>query len=685
MAKGSAPGEGRDGGVSPLTGWTRRTWVGLADRLLLAARPWSSSGHARVTPPGPEGGYGHDVDGLEGFARTFLLAGFRLAGDGGADPLGLADWYARGIDAGTDPSAPDRWVRLDEHPQAKVEAASIALILDMTRPWIWDRLDPEVQERVIAYLAPAVGDDTYPRINWVWFRLVVQTFLRSVGGPYSLDEMRADLATHDSFRRADGWLADGEKRAFDHYTGWALHLYPTLWARMAGAADLASERSAQDRELLDRYLVDAIHLVGADGAPLIQGRSLIYRFAAAAPFWVGAMAEVPSVSPGLLRRAASGIVAHFAAHGVPDAGGQLTTGWFGPWPALAQSYSGPGSPYWASKGMLGLALPADHPVWTAVEEPLPVERADTLRAVRAPGWIVSGTRDDGIVRVVNHGNDHATPGESIGDSPLYARIGYSTATFPLLDADSWENPLDQSVTLLDVEGHATHRTGMEVLEVTIAPGTGDDADRDARAVGLGAVRIHAHWLAPDPVRQGHGYGLTGTAAPAAELTVVSLVRGAYEVRLIRLDEIAPGADAVTVRDAGWPITGDQVCGASRDGRAEAIGAGLTSSVTVLLGAGTPGIVRREDAAPLGRRSVVPMVERPVSGLIGAAAPGGATPWTADLIALTGAGAAAPVAPPSVVLGAGPTGPVVTVGWPDGVRTTSTIELQRPRDRQPDAR
>lgn len=152
--------------ISPCTGWTREDWAVLTDRLLLAAREHASAGHARITFPGPEGGYGRDVDGLEGFARTFLLAGFRLAGERGADPLGLADWYAQGLAAGTDPNAPDRWVRLEEKAQAKVEAASIALILDLTRPWLWDRLDPAVQARVVDYLAPAVGDDTYPQINW---------------------------------------------------------------------------------------------------------------------------------------------------------------------------------------------------------------------------------------------------------------------------------------------------------------------------------------------------------------------------------------------------------------------------------------------------------------------------------------------------------------------------------------
>ncbi|HKP08832.1 MAG TPA: DUF2264 domain-containing protein, partial [Microbacterium sp.] len=132
--------------------WTRDEWLAYADRLLDTARAHASPGAGRIHFPGVEGGYGHAVDGLEGFARTFLLAGFRIAGARGEGTEDLADFYRRGIVTGVDPEAEDRWVRLDEHAQAKVEAASLALVLDMTRPWIWDRLDELTQRRVIDYL-----------------------------------------------------------------------------------------------------------------------------------------------------------------------------------------------------------------------------------------------------------------------------------------------------------------------------------------------------------------------------------------------------------------------------------------------------------------------------------------------------------------------------------------------------
>ena len=82
--------------VATLTDWTREQWTAHADRLLAGARRWASPANGRITPPGAEGGYGRAVDGLEGFARTFLLAGFRIAGERGRGArTSLDDFYAK--------------------------------------------------------------------------------------------------------------------------------------------------------------------------------------------------------------------------------------------------------------------------------------------------------------------------------------------------------------------------------------------------------------------------------------------------------------------------------------------------------------------------------------------------------------------------------------------------------------
>ncbi|NED05050.1 DUF2264 domain-containing protein, partial [Streptomyces sp. SID6648] len=70
---------------------------------------------------------------LEGFARTFLAAGFRVAGAGGADPHGWLDRYAEGLASGTRTPGRDdteSWPLILDHDvqgQPMVESASVAL------------------------------------------------------------------------------------------------------------------------------------------------------------------------------------------------------------------------------------------------------------------------------------------------------------------------------------------------------------------------------------------------------------------------------------------------------------------------------------------------------------------------------------------------------------------------------
>lgn len=530
----------RDYELSPYTGLTRDHWCAYADHLLRSAHQYATDDHANLYLPGANSAYGPRSDSLEAFARTFLLASFRMAGD----PQGtawIADWYADGLDAGTDPANPDRWPTPGELGQAKVEAASLAVGLALTREVLWDKLPRRVQEQLIAWFETVIGEE-YPPINWVWFQIVVEIFLASVGGRYSDKDIDAGLAIHDSLYRSHGWFADGPERSYDHYVGWAFHVYPQLLQLMAPGDPRVQARAKQDGERLADFLDDAVYLVGANGAPLIQGRSLIYRFAAAAPFWSGQLLGNARIGPGVSRRAASGILDYFMQRGAMSADGLLSIGFHGEFPAMKQSYSGTGSPYWAAKGMMGLALPADHPVWTAVEKPLPVDVADTRRFISAPGWQVNGTAADGIVRVHNHGTDHATAGARVTDSPLYARLGYSTATFPDLEPES----LDNAVVMVDGEGRLTHRTGFEFV-----------GQFEFGGVQVGASRAFTNWITVDPDGgPDHGSGAKGAATPGPEITVVSLTRGAAELRLVRVR----GADGqARLRIGGWPVDTASEC------------------------------------------------------------------------------------------------------------------------------
>ncbi|WP_037908781.1 DUF2264 domain-containing protein [Actinacidiphila yeochonensis] len=513
--------------TSSRTGWTRAHWEAVADRMLDGVAPYATPGGAQYRLPGRGSWSGVVLDGLEGYARTFLLAAFRIAGAGGTgeEAERLAERYARGLAAGTDPASPEAWPALTDCSQQMVEAASIAVALHETRPWIWDRLEQPVRERVAGWLSGFVGGRTWDN-NWRLFQVVSEQFLASVGAPFRQADIDAGLDRLEDWYVGDGWYTDGDGRNFDYYGGWALHLYPLLWARIAGPA--GEERAAVYRRRLAAFLADYPHFFGADGAPVHQGRSLAYRFAALAPVWLGALAGCSPLAPGLTRRLASGTLRHFVERGVPDERGLLPLGWYGTHLPATQPYSGPASPYWASKGFLGLLLPPDHPVWTAREEPLPVESGDTAVALRAPNWLLHGTRHDGIVRLVNHGSDHNPPSGPGQDDPHYAKFGYSTATAPESAEPAWRRTVDGHFALLGPDGTPSRRLRVEPLGTCTptsaasryevpAAGDGRPATVETTSVLHGPWEIRVHRVDGPHlgVREG-GYAVAGAEPPHAE-------------------------------------------------------------------------------------------------------------------------------------------------------------------------
>lgn len=207
--------------------------------------------------------------------------------------------------------------------------------------------------------------------NWYLFPYSVAGFLESVGrgdAETARAKQRA-LDLLEGWYRGDGWYADGDGRAFDHYNGWALHLYPVLDAQLSGDAELSARYGARLREHLEGFSL----LFGGDGAPIHFGRSLTYRFAAASSVALGAISGNTPLTPGASRRVISGSLRYFLERGATGTDGLLNLGWHGPHEASLQNYSAPASPYWASKAFVSLLAPDGHPLWAATEEPAPSE------------------------------------------------------------------------------------------------------------------------------------------------------------------------------------------------------------------------------------------------------------------------------------------------------------------------
>ena len=561
--------------LSSRTGYTRETWIALADQLLDALTPWFSPGAARVDLPGRGSWSGAACDGLEGFARSFLLAAFRIAATEGKGCEALIDRYARGLVEGT--GGQEAWPRLTPCSQQMVEAAAIAVGLHESRAWLWDRLDGPDQQKVVDWLSGFVGSRTWDN-NWRLFQVVGEQFLASVGAPYSQDDIDSGLDRIEDWYVGDGWYSDGGGQNFDHYIGWAMHLYPGLWTRMAGTA--ADDRLTVYRERIRRFLEDAVHLVGADGAPVHHGRSLCYRMAAAAPYWMGMLLDASPLSPGQTRRLCSGMLRHFVDHGVPDERGLLSLGWHHHFLPVTQSYSGPGSPYWASKGFLGLLLPAEHPVWTDREAALPIDEDDQLRAMPAPGFVLQGTRHDGIVRLLNHGSDHVPNTDpdppAAPESPAdhhYDRLAYSSRTAPELSPDR----IDNHVALVGEDGAISCRGRIRRIAVA----------------GRSAASWWNAWLPGqnDPWR----------------IEVASVVHGRLEVRCVLVD----GPGGVMVRHGGYTIADRHRPDVESTGiLAHAVRPDRLSSVVVgLHGYDEAGVRRDLDTNAFGPHSATPYLVR----------------------------------------------------------------------------
>ncbi|MFI7273035.1 DUF2264 domain-containing protein [Streptomyces sp. NPDC049879] len=525
-----------DRALSPHTGLTRAHWLAVADDLLLSAARYRSPGGARIDLPGPASQQGVRTDGLEGFARTFLLAAFRHVGEGGADPHGHLDRYLEGVVAGTRHPGrddTDAWPvigHVGRHGQAHVEAASVALSLHLTRADSWERLSPGERDRLDAWLRHALRHEPSSN-NWYLFPLTIASFLEGVGrgDAETAYVIARGLGLIEQWYRGEGWYSDGDGQAFDHYVGWALHLYPLLHARLRGDEALLGRLGDRLEEFLGSYAPT----FDRNGAPLHHGRSLTYRTGTLAAVAMGEVTGRTPLTHGQSRRVLSACLRYFLDRGATT-DGVFSLGWHGPHsePTL-QRYSGPGSPYWASKGFAALMLPADHGLWTATEEAPAYEREDFVRSILPTGLLVQRTARDGLVRVHNHGSDHIKPHQADAGAPdpLYARLAYSTRTGPT----PLHNAPDNDVSV-------RYRGVWSVRRRIHRAGGGDNW----------IASWHAPRFADFAPFEASPDAPGGPVLPSVRIDSAVAVDGPWEVRVHRLWNVPPGAP---VRLSGWAVAG----------------------------------------------------------------------------------------------------------------------------------
>jgi len=498
-----------DHASAPHTGYTRAHWLAAADRILDAAWARATEQGAMVDFGSGTGIVSSRMDLLEGFARSFLLAALRIAGD----PEGTGSLVQRYADAFRYATAQRVWPDLTDHSQATVEAASIAIGLHLTRDTVWAALGDDTRGAVHSWFAQARGTWCADN-NHVLLGATLAAFNHAEGYADGRDTVENALDRMDDWYRGDGWYTDGDGRRFDHYNAYAFHWYPLFIDRIMGAQ--LDDRRALHRRRLAAFVDGYQHFFDARCAPVFFGRSLIYRWAVAAPFWMARMEGAETIPVSRIRRLTSGTLKHFVDGGALDSG-TLSLGWqAAPMPSIVQSYSGAGSPYWAAKGFLGLALPASDPVWTETETPAAIETDDVRRVLAGPRWVVDARRKDGVVRLHNLGSD----GHPVRDDPLYRRLLFTSATRPLPSGTARDSDLT-------VEG-AMHRP---VVRATARP-LGGSATRALDAGGRHVVvRIASRLVDTSTLyaaRVSGAVGLPGRMSGAALIAMTDADAGTME-------------------------------------------------------------------------------------------------------------------------------------------------------------
>ncbi len=387
--------------------------------------------------------------------------------------------------------------------------------------------------------------------NWLFFRVIVNLGLAHVGAAHDEAAMHAALDRLEAFYLGDGWYSDGPTARCDYYVPFGMHFYGLVYARLAGERD--PQRAQRFRERAAAFAHEFVHWFAADGAALPFGRSLTYRFAQGGFWGALAFADLEALPWGVIKGLALRHLRWWGQRPIFQPDGTLSIGYAYPNLNVAEQYNSPGSPYWAMKFFLPLALPASHPFWQAEELPLP----ELPMVQPQPQAHMILCRDQGGRHVVALTSGQHEPWIRHA-SEKYAKFAYSTAfglSVPIGGRGLAQAVPDSMLALSDDGVH--YRVRERAVEII------DRAWRAALALAADAGRRGRDLADPQPA-------LASARPPAAHRPAALERRGRLCARPHRRRPAAPGRNAgrgcgLCVRQlpgrlqrparTGWPARG----------------------------------------------------------------------------------------------------------------------------------
>lgn len=389
--------------------------------------PAYRAGGARVSLGETATVYDRVTADLETFSRP--LWGVVPLAAGGAS---FAHWNLihNGLTHGTDPTDTQYWKAVGdtqaEPDQREVEMAPMGLALALIPDLFFDPLPVEAREHLITWLDSINHHPLAPN-NWQFFRVLVNLGFARVGAPVNQQAMNDSLALIESYWIGDGWYQDGKVANTDFYNPWALHFYGLIYATLYGDKD--PERAARFRERARRFATDWEARFDAAGRVIPFGRSLTYRFGAAAFWGALAFATEEALPWGQIRGLWAKHVRSWLGKPIWRPDGVLSIGWSYPDLLMSETYNGPGSPYWALKAFLPLALESSHPFWSTPEDESAGGASRQVAQVAAVAYV---SRDDQQAQMLNGGRGVWFMRQG---AAKYGKFAYSSAFGFSLDPD----------------------------------------------------------------------------------------------------------------------------------------------------------------------------------------------------------------------------------------------------------
>jgi hypothetical protein len=345
---------------------SKKDYEELLSELTIKATKYLSKGNSYCILPNYFATEYSDKDlGIETFSR--LLWGVGPYSKSNSNEK-LVKNFINGIINGTDGEHEEYWGEVKDYNQALAEMPPIALFLFFSKSFFWDNINGDVKDNISKWLLQCNTSKTGNH-NWVFFSILVNASLRSIGAEYEKNVFDTNFKIIDSFYLGNGWYSDGNTGRVDYYASFAFQFYSLIYLMVAEKYDTKRCEIIRERAIV--FSKSYINWFSSDGDSIPFGRSLIYRYAQIA-FW-GALV-VTDVRPfelGVIKGIINRNLRWWLEKPIFNSDGTLSIGYSYPNYLMSESYNGSGSPYWAFKSFIILALDEKHDFWRVLEKPLP--------------------------------------------------------------------------------------------------------------------------------------------------------------------------------------------------------------------------------------------------------------------------------------------------------------------------